>query len=144
LSPIKRFFLIVWLLAPAATLLADGATDALIHVRVEVDYGPKANPTLVKTVALKPGSSVVDATRAVAEVLQGVVCCDPRDVLAIGGVQCDPQNKSWWIYDLNGSKGPVSAFRCLVVEGDRITWRYQVVKGAAAKKNLSCPLPALK
>ncbi len=107
---------------------------------MELDYGSQGKATLKKFLVLPSGSSVVDATRAVAKVQQGVVCCDPRDVEAIDRVKCDPANKTWWIYDLNGKKGQVSAFRCLLVEGDRVTWHYKKVKITGLKKTISCPV----
>ncbi len=121
----KRLFLIALLLAPAPTLLAAGASGALIHIKVEVDYGPKAKATLKKSVILKQGSTVVDATRAAVELKQGFVCCDPKDVETIGGVKCDPENEGWWLYDINGEKGPVSAYRCLLSDGDKVRWYYR-------------------
>jgi plastocyanin len=93
---------------------------------VEVDYGPKGKPPLKKSLTLKEGSTVVDATRATVDLKQGFVCCDPKDVETIGGVKCDPENEGWWLYDINGEKGQVSACRYLLADGDRIRWFYRV------------------
>ena len=125
MKAVKKFFLIASLLASAAPLLAAGTPGAMIHVQIEVDYGPKAKPSLKKKISLKNGSTVVDATRAAVDLKQGFVCCDPKDVETIGGVKCDPENEGWWLYDINGEKGPVSAYRCLLTDGDKVRWYYR-------------------
>jgi hypothetical protein len=124
-------FRIIFLGAAAMILSAAGfwgaarASGWIIRVKVEVDYGPKGKPTFEKTVYLKKGSTVVEATKAVVDLSQGVVCCDLRDVQTIGGVQCDPKNQGWWLYDVNEKKGPVAAYRYLLADGDRLAWHYR-------------------
>jgi hypothetical protein len=119
--------LTVGLWGAASFLGAEDSQDRMIQVQVEVNYGSQDIPPVKKRVWLKPGSTVVDATRAAAKLKQGVVCCDPRDVEAINGVECDAKKKSWWIYDLNGKKGSTGAYNCRLQNGDRVTWNYQVM-----------------
>jgi hypothetical protein len=121
-----KIILLVGVLILAAPLFAAGSGDHTIRVTVEVDYGPKDKPSIKKVVKLKEGSTVVDATKAVTDLKQGFVCCDMKDVETIGGVKCDAENEGWWLYDINGEKGPVSAYRCLLVDGDRVSWRYRM------------------
>ena len=100
----------------------------LIRVRVAVDYGPKGLAPVAKTLYLWGGSTVVEATKKAAATAQGFVCCDLRDVEAIGGVHCDPKNRGWWLYDLNGKKGQVFAYQCKLSEGDKVAWHYVFLK----------------
>lgn len=95
-----------------------------LAVEVSVDFGPAGKPPLRRTVRVPEGATVLDATRAAAAVKTGLACCDPLDVDAIDGVASDPENEGWWLYDYNDHKGPVSAYRLKVAEGDRIAWRY--------------------
>ncbi len=121
-----RAFLYFLLLPVFFAPLGVSGSESVIHVKVEVDFGPKGKKPVKKTVTLPKGSTVVEATKAVAELKQGFVCCDMRDVETIGGVRCDPENEGWWLYDINGEKGPVSAYRYLLEDGDKVTWRYRV------------------
>lgn len=111
-------------LAPCASLLAGGPA-AGIRVKVELDFGPAGKKEVKKEIVLKAGATVTDATKAIVELKQGFVCCDAKDVEAIGGVKCDPEKEGWWLYEINGEKGPVSAHRFLLEDGDRIVWRYR-------------------
>ena len=106
-----------------------GAPMGKIGVEVDIDYGPAGKPPIRQKVSVKPGSTVVAATRAVAPVKQGVVCCNDQDVQAIAGVVCDKTAGCYWIYSVNGKKGPIPAFQFRLREGDRVVWRYQVVAG---------------
>ncbi len=105
-------------------LLATGTTAASIHVWVEIDYGTQEKQLVKKSILLKPGSTVVDATKRAVGVTQGFVCCNPKDVESIDGVKCDAEKGIWWLYEINGKKGQVSACRYLLEDGDCVTWRY--------------------
>jgi len=122
-----RTVLIFLALVPTATLLA-AAPGASIQVKVEVDDGPQGKATQRKKVLLPKGSTVVDATRATAEMEQGFVCCDAKDVRILNGLKCDPKKNGWWLYEVNGKMGQVAAHRYVLKEGDRVTWRYRILK----------------
>jgi hypothetical protein len=102
-------------------------------VEVELDKGHRG-ARKSKKVVLPPGSTVVDATKAAWPTRQGFVCCDPKDVKAIEGLSCDPKAKEWWLYEVNGKMGKVSAHRRVLKDGDRVTWKYRVLKGPGAGK----------
>jgi hypothetical protein len=122
-------------LVPTATLLA-AEPEASIRVKVEVDDGPQGRATERKKVLLPKGSTVVDATKAVAKMEQGFVCCDAKDVRTLNGVRCDPKKNGWWLYEVNGKMGQVAAHRYVLKEGDRVTWRYRVLKDTRSKKKV--------
>jgi hypothetical protein len=119
--------------APAlsAPLLAGGSADG-IRVKVELDFGPADRKKVKKEVVLKAGATVTDATRAVAELKQGFVCCDAKDVEGIDGVRCDPKKGGWWLYEVNGKKGNLPAHRFQLRDGDRLVWRYRVLRKVEA------------
>lgn len=104
-----------------------------ISVEIAVDFGPLNKPPVTRTVRVPEGATVLSATRAAADVRTAFVCCDPEDVLSINGVACDPENEGWWLYEYNGLKGPVSAHRLKLFDGDRVRWFY-VRKGPLARK----------
>ncbi len=106
-----------------------GAPAGKMGVEVDIDYGPAGKPLIRQKVSINPGSTVVEATRNVVLVKQGVVCCNAKDVLAIGGVVCDKKNGRFWLYSVNGKKGPIPAFQFHLREGDRVSWRYEAVAG---------------
>jgi len=122
-------------LVPTATLLA-AEPGASIHVKVEVDDGPRGKATQRKKIVLPQGSTVVDATRAAADMEQGFVCCDAKDVKTLNGVRCDPKKNGWWLYEVNGKMGQVAAHRHVLKEGDRVTWRYRILKEPKPKKRV--------
>ena len=95
-----------------------------IPVTVTVDFGPLGRARLVRFVRVWSGSTVVDALRKVSDVTQGTVCCDPRDVESIGGFRCDPKRQGWWLYEVNGAFGTVSARRMILGGGDQVRWFY--------------------
>jgi len=119
-----------------AAVLAGGAEPRMIRVQVTIDFGPANKPTLFKVVDVPDGATVLDATKIVASVTQAFVCCDPKDVESINGVKCNPEREGWWLYEVNGSKGPVSAYRFRLAEGDRVRW-YYVVKGSIQEKPMT-------
>ncbi len=119
------FIALAIFLAPMlAAQRASAASTTTIRVEVEIDYGPAKKMGEKKTISIPEGSTVLDALMKVAPADQGLICCTGKDVEAIGGVKCDPESESWWLYDINGHKGPVSAFRLILVDGDKIRWYY--------------------
>lgn len=110
---------------------ADGHASASLraapeHVRVEVvvDYGPAARPTLRGEIALPPGSTPIDAARALAEVEQGWLCCSDEDVWAIGGVGPDARHDRYWFWKVDGESGQVAPNAHALSDGERIDWVY--------------------
>ncbi len=103
----------------------DASPAKEISVDVEIDFGPMEKPAVKRTVRIPEGSTALDATRAAAAVRTGLACCDPLDIDAINGVASDPENEGWWLYEYNGHKGPVSAYRLKLSDGDRLVWRYK-------------------
>jgi len=95
-----------------------------VHVVVEVDFGTDGRESVSRRIRLPHGATVLDATIKAVPTKQGIVCCDPKNVLAIGGVACDPPNKLWWFYYLNGAPGPKAAHLVVVANGDVILWKY--------------------
>ena len=104
-----------------------------ISVQVEVDFGPVDKPGFTKTLELPAGSTVLDATIACDKTEQGFVCCDKENVQSIAGVECDPDQEAWWLYDINGEKGPASPHRLKLYDGDKIRWNY-VVRGSLEER----------
>jgi plastocyanin len=95
-----------------------------LPISVVVDFGPLGPETLVRRVRVLRGASAVDALRRVSDVTQSYVCCDPNDVESVGGFACDPENEGWWLYEVNGEYGPVSAHRFILASGDQVRWYY--------------------
>ncbi|HVM32665.1 MAG TPA: DUF4430 domain-containing protein [bacterium] len=117
------------LLALGAALIAPGVSMAQdLKVRVMVDFGEGSRPPIRREVFLAPGATVVDATRAAASLEQGVVCCDPRDVAAIGGLHCDKRAHAFWLYWVDDKSGGVPAYQYKLKSGDRLVWRYRKVR----------------
>jgi len=93
-------------------------------VTVTVDFAPLGRASVVRSIRVWKGSTVVDALRKASDVTQGTVCCDPQDVESIGGFRCDPKRQGGWVYEVNGAFGTVSAHRYTLGDGDRVRWFY--------------------
>jgi hypothetical protein len=111
----------ILLLAAAAFSFVRALT---IPITVTVDFGPLGREGIVRSIRVWKGSTVLDALRKVSDVTQGTVCCDPQDVESIGGFRCDPKRQGWWLYEVNGAFGTVSAYRYILGDGDRVRWFY--------------------
>lgn len=103
------------------------AARATVHVEVAIDFGGERAP-IERAVDVPVGSSVVDATRAAARVDQDWLCCSPRDVWAIEGVEPDPRNDRYWFWMLDGRAGPDAPADHVVQDGDAIRWIYNESK----------------
>jgi len=96
----------------------------MLSVVVDVEFGPAGTASIGRRIKLALGSTALDATMKAVPTKQGIVCCDPKNVLAIGGIACEPSRKLWWFYFLNGKPGPKAAHLVTVAEGDVILWKY--------------------
>ncbi|MEY4672781.1 MAG: hypothetical protein RL148_565 [Planctomycetota bacterium] len=95
-----------------------------MKVTVRLLFGPLPREAVVRTVDVPEGSTVVDATRAAAAVVQDRVCCSKDDVWAIDGVATDVQRERYWYWMLNGRPGPEMPYRHVLQDGDAVEWRY--------------------
>jgi plastocyanin len=121
---LKKILIAYAVLLAFLPALLPAAAGKDIHVGLEIDYGPANKKSIKKTVTLPEGSTVLDALIKAAPAEQGLVCCNKKDVESIDGVKCDPESESWWLYEINGHKGPVSAFRLILEDGDNVRWFY--------------------
>jgi hypothetical protein len=129
LKPSLMIVVAITVLTLGAFRAVESAPSGKIGVEVDIDYGPAEKPPVRQKVLINPGSTVVEATRIAVSVKQGVVCCNAQDVQAIGGVGCGKKAGCFWLYSVNGKKGPIPAFQFHLREGDRVSWRYRVVAG---------------
>lgn len=95
-----------------------------MRVGIRLLFGSRGRAPLERTVEVPEGSTVVDATRAVVEVVQERVCCSPEDVWAIDGVATDAKHGRHWFWLLNGRPGPDMPYRHQLRDGDVVEWRY--------------------
>jgi len=117
--------LLLWTLVVSCALFpARAADEPTIAVTIEVDFGRFGKAPLRQTVAVAPGSNVVDATRAALPVEQDVLCCSKDDVWSIGGVGPDVRNHAYWSWRLNGGSAPSMPAKYIVKSGDTIQWNY--------------------
>ncbi len=119
-----------WRIAQLAVALSGAlaaSPQAREHVTVElrIDYGD-AKPALERSVEVRRGASVVDATKAAAVVEQDWLCCSAEDVWAIDGVGPDPRLDRYWFWTLNGKGGPNLPAKHKLEGGERIGWKYGV------------------
>ncbi|MBI3322314.1 MAG: DUF4430 domain-containing protein [Candidatus Omnitrophica bacterium] len=94
------------------------------NVTLEADFGPAGKPAVRRVVQVQPGATPQDAAAQVFPVEKGSVCCDPREIAAIGGVAADPAANTWWTVAVNGSK-KVSPYKTRLAAGDVVRWEYR-------------------
>lgn len=102
--------------------------DAALRVAVAIDFGPAARPPLQGEVHVPPGSTPVDAARALTEVEQDWLCCSPDDVWSIGGQDPDARLDRYWFWRLDGHPGPVAPASHVLSGGERIEWVYDEIR----------------
>lgn len=90
-------------------------------VAVLIDYGN--GTTRFAKATVQPGSSVLNATLAVASVDYSVGGYGAF-VESIDGVSNDPAANKWWLYYINGQLGTVAADKQVVETGDLVVWCY--------------------
>ncbi|TAJ24674.1 MAG: hypothetical protein EPO68_01170, partial [Planctomycetota bacterium] len=117
------------------------AASATVRVDVAIDFGAAERTPLRRTVDVPVGSSVVDATRAAVPVDQDWLCCSPRDVWAIDGVEPDARRDRYWFWMLDGRAGPDAPADHVVEDGDAIRWVYEGSK--RARRSVDGPEPRI-
>lgn len=116
------------LVVAAVSVLSPAAAHARapqepVRVELRVDFGG-LRPALERSVEVRRGATVVEATRAAAAVDQDWLCCSADDVWAIDGVGPDPRLDRYWFWTLNGKGGPDLPARHKLEGGERIGWKY--------------------
>ena len=116
-------FLLMGSLLTVAPVNALAKHPKTFPLTLKVDFGPAGKPYHEETLIVEKGTTAKEAVSQVFPILSGKACCSLREVIAIGGVEIDPEKNRWWTAAINGSR-KIDPRKKKLKSGDVLEWKY--------------------